>query len=167
MPTTSSTCLPELWRKYKLPLFFIGQEYHGHYDAVMNEIDRQPPVLESFTIEKADTTKPTNGEINVYGQQRAKEKALERFAQNVGNMISYRDNRLVSCYRNAAEQGGLDSTLIFNETFLTSLNLARIFEVIPPSVHYLTGFNCCLGLRCFGKRTIRTRRPLSLCGYGR
>ena len=148
-------------------MFFIGQEYHGHYDAVMNEFVCQTLVLESCTIEKADTTKPTNGEINVYGQQRAKEKALERFAQNVGNIISYRDNRLVSCYRNAAAQGGPCSTLTFNETILTSLNLAKKFEVIPPLVHDLTGSNCCLGLRCFGKRTIRTRRSLSLCGYGR
>ena len=148
-------------------MFFIGQEYYGHYDAILNKYDRQILVLESFTIEKADTTKPTNGEINVYGQQHAKQKALKRFAQNVGNMISYRDNRLVSCYRNAAELGGPCSTKIFNETILTSLNLAQKFQVFPPSVHDLAGSNCCLGLRCFGKRTIRTRRPLSLCGYGR
>ena len=167
MPPTSSTCLLELWRKDKLPFFFIGQEYYGHYDAVINETNRQSLVLESFTIEKADTTKPTNREINVYGQQRAKEKALKRFVQNVEDMISYRDEMLVSCHRNAAERGGPDSTLIFNKTVLTSFNLAKKFEVIPPSVHNLTGFNCCLGLRCFSKRTIRTRRPLSLCGYGR
>ena len=82
------------------------------------------PITELFIIKKVDITKPINGEINIYRQQHAGKKALERFAQNVGNTISYRDNRLVLYYYNAAEQGGPYSTLLFNKTILTLLNLA-------------------------------------------
>ena len=164
---TILTRLPELLWEYKLPVFFIGQQYYGCYDTVISGFDPQLLITKSFTMEKVDTTKPIDGEINIYGQQCAKKKALERFARTAEDVISCEDSRLVSCYRNAAEQGGPCFTLKFNETILTSLNLAEKFQVISPSVHNLTGSDCCLELRCFSKRTIRTRRPVSLCGHGR
>jgi len=56
-----------------------------------------------------DPTTPDSGEVEIYGLQKAKERACRRFLDNAVNAIS--NGRAWSVLRRAAELHGLDARL--------------------------------------------------------
>jgi len=81
----TQSCFPELQKA-------VGDRYH---------VQRQ-----------VDPTTPDSGEVEIYGLQKAKERACRRFLDNAVNDISNgRCEGPGQCYRRAAELHGLDARL--------------------------------------------------------